>query len=647
LAVSGKLFRPAALVTVLAASTAAHAQHASDDPLAIADDAFGLTLGLESIGLYGPGGIRGFNPQVAGNVRINGLYFDQQGGLSNRVVEGSTIRIGISEIGYPFPAPTGIVDYDLRHTGDGTPTATVVASLGPFEARGLSLDSNVPLIGRELQVPLGASYQISTNTSMATDKGYTSKYSNFGAAPQWSPNDRITVRAIFDWQQSTSARTLPLVFPAGNFVPPLPDGYIGQNWALGASWSENYGALISARLTSHWSLGAGVFRSIADNPEGFSDLYLNTQPNGLADHQVVGYPEQSVASTSGEMRLTGRYVTGTLRHEVIFEARGRDTLATYGGSDVVDVGPAILAQGQQVPEPAFSYGPRTSDRAELWSVGTSYRLQWQGHGDFAAGIQRESYEKVVATPDLPIAHLTDRPLRAYGTAAVTLAQPLTLYGSYTQGLEESGTAPGNAENRGMILPAARTQQSDAGLRFLITPKLKLIAGVFEIEKPYFNLDANNVDRQLGSQRARGLEVSLSGQATEQLNVNVGLLDGKVGIIGSDLRAQGVGPVAFGQPRVTFLLIGDYHFQRWPALSTDVVLFRFGAAPASVDNAFYNPPQTLVNLGSRYHFKILGHPATLRVDYQDVNKENFWNLALNPGFFQFQGPALLGYVTADF
>src|ERR1700751_4959645 len=56
-----------------------YAQHASDDPLATANDAFGLTLGLESIGLYNPGGVRGFNPQSAGNVRIDGLYFDQQG----------------------------------------------------------------------------------------------------------------------------------------------------------------------------------------------------------------------------------------------------------------------------------------------------------------------------------------------------------------------------------------------------------------------------------------------------------------------------------------------------------------------------------------------------------------------------------------
>jgi hypothetical protein len=159
-----KLFRIAIALMALSPLTTVYAQHASDDPLATANDAFGLTLGLETIGLYGPGGVRGFNPRSAGNVRIDGLYFDQQGALSNRVVEGSTIRIGVSEIGYAFPAPTGIVDYDLRHPGNGTPSATVVASVGPFQRHGLSVDGNLPLISSSLQLPMGASLQTTTMT---------------------------------------------------------------------------------------------------------------------------------------------------------------------------------------------------------------------------------------------------------------------------------------------------------------------------------------------------------------------------------------------------------------------------------------------------------------------------------------------------
>jgi iron complex outermembrane receptor protein len=140
--------------------------------------------------------------------------------------EGSTIRIGVSEIGYAFPAPTGIVDYDLRHPRNGTPSATVVASAGPYQAKGLSVDGYLPLISSTLQLPIGASLQTSTNTAAGPDPGYTSTVANVGATPQWKPNDWLTFRGIFDWTQTTHAKTLPFVFTAGDYLPPeTPRGY--------------------------------------------------------------------------------------------------------------------------------------------------------------------------------------------------------------------------------------------------------------------------------------------------------------------------------------------------------------------------------------------------------------------------------------
>ena len=630
-------------------SSTVRAQHASDDPVASANDGFGLTLGLESIGLYGPGFVRGFNPQVAGNVRINGLYFDQQGPLSNRVVEGSTIRIGVSEIGYAFPAPTGIVDYDLRHTGSGTPSATIVASAGPFQARGLSIDGSVPLISRELQLPMGASYQISTQTPGSPNPGYTSTVVNVGATPQWKPNDRLSFRGIFDWTQTTRAKTLPFVLMGGDYLPPeTPRGYYGQNWAEGKSLAENYGGTVVAQLSRDWSFAAGIFRSVADNPISYADLYLDTQPNGAAEQFIVANPDQSTSSTSGEARLTGRFATGSWRQDIVLLARGRDTLALYGGSDVVDLGAARIDQGIQVAEPAFTYSARTRDRTELWSLGMAYRAQWQGRGDFALGIQQESYIKEVASPALPEARLTDRPLRGYGTAALALTDRATAYAGYTQGLEDSGVAPSSAENRGAILPDARTWQADAGIRYMLTPRVKLIAGVFEIEKPYFNLDTGTVDRALGLQRANGLELSVSGEVTKNLKIAAALLWGEVKVIGPDLKAEGVGSAALNQAHLTATLNANYVLPRYPALSADIAILHFGPYPASVDDVAQAPEGTLVALGGRYRFKILGAPATLRVQVQNLTNTYFWNLSFNsPVFFQYQPRAVFGYLTTDF
>ena len=76
-------------LSALGPSMKLRAQHVADNAVVSADDAFGATLGLETTGIYDPGNVRGFSPQAAGNTRIEGLYFDQQGSLSScRLSEG-------------------------------------------------------------------------------------------------------------------------------------------------------------------------------------------------------------------------------------------------------------------------------------------------------------------------------------------------------------------------------------------------------------------------------------------------------------------------------------------------------------------------------------------------------------------------------
>jgi iron complex outermembrane receptor protein len=630
-------------------STAVRAQHASDNPVTAADDAYGLTLGLESVGIYSPGLVRGFNPQVAGNVRIDGLYFDQQGGLSNRVVEGSTIRVGVSEIGYAFPAPTGIVDYDLRHSGGDTPSATIIANVGPYEARGVSIDGSLPLIGRELVLPIGVSQQLSTQTpSYGPYPGYTSRVTSAGATPLWSPNDKITVRAIVDWQQTSAAKTFPLFFTADDFLPPpMPQNYLGQNWAEGRNVTMNLGGLVSAQLTDVWLLNAGVFRSTNDYPVSFADQYTDIQPNGRSEHLVVGYPDQNTSSNSGEVRLTGAFTTGDWRQQLIFIARGRDTKARYGGEDAVDEGPAVIGALVQSPEPDFMYSARTNDHTELWSVGSAYHVRWRKLDEFEIGIQDENYRETVVTPGTPDSEVSAHPLRVYSNAAFALARQWTLYAGYTQGLENSGAAPNSAQNSGAVLPASLTWQVDSGVRYAVTPKLKIVAGVFELQKPYFNLDTNNVDRELGVQQARGIELSVAGEVTEDFHVNVGVLDGRVGITGPDLAAEGVGSVAVGQPRLMYVANANYSLPWWEAASLDVSATHFGTAPESVDDGVFTPAATFMSVGGRYKFTTFGENSTLRLQVQNVLQSKIWSSVYTPGFFQWPGPrTVFAYITTD-
>jgi len=639
----------AAVFATFQAGTA-WAQHASDNPIESADDAFGLTLGLESVGIYNPGSVRGFSPISAGNVRIDGMYFDLQGAPSNRVIEGSTIHVGVSEIGYPFPAPTGIADYNLRNVGDDTPTATIIANVGPFDAWGISIDGSVPLIANQLVLPIGVSTQVSTQSSEdgVFYPGLTSRVTSVGATPQWTPNSKVTVRAIVDWQGTSDAKTVPEFFTAGDFLPPpIAKGYVPQNWAKGQNTTMNLGGLLAAQLSDNWLLRAGIFRSTNDSPVSFADLYTDVEPNGQAEHVVVGFPDQNTSSTSGEMRLTGTYITGDWRHEFIFMARGRDTTANYGGEDAVDLGRVNIGTIVQAPEPDFTYSARAIDQAQLWSVGAAYRVDWKSLGVLEMGIQKEDYRETDNSPGTAESEIAAHPFRAYANSAFAVTPELTLYAGYTQGLENSGVAPNSADNSGAVLPASLTWQVDTGARYAITPKLKIIAGVFELQKPYFNFDTNNVDRQLGVQQARGIELSVAGEVTEDLHVNVGVLDGRVGITGPDLAAEGVGSVAVGQPRIMYVANANYGFPWWKAASLDVSAVHIGTAPESVDNGVYTQPATLLNIGGRYKFTVFGENSTLRLQLQNVLDANLWQQLNTPGVFQWPGPRrVFAYLTTD-
>jgi iron complex outermembrane receptor protein len=93
------------LAALLANSTAAWAQCTGENAVASAQDAFGTSVGNERVGLYSPVAARGFSPMQAGNVRIDGMYFDCQADLSQRLTSGNNVRVGLTAQGYPFGRP--------------------------------------------------------------------------------------------------------------------------------------------------------------------------------------------------------------------------------------------------------------------------------------------------------------------------------------------------------------------------------------------------------------------------------------------------------------------------------------------------------------------------------------------------------------
>ena len=159
---------------------------------------------------------------------------------------------------------------------------------------------------------------------------------------------------------------------------------------------------------------------------------------------------------------------------------------------------------------------------------------------------------------------------------------------------------------------------DAGFRYAITPALRVVAGVFDVRKPYFGLDPALEFRQLGEVRNRGIEASLAGQITPRLNIVLGavLLDATVSGDAVDLGLIGRRPVGTIDRTVTGAL--NWNLPWVKGLSLDVGYEGTSNRIANAANNLVIPARYVASLGGRYRFDLLDKPATFRAQLASVN-----------------------------
>ena len=630
---------------LLACSVEAGAQRAGDNAVTAAEDAFGATLGNESIGLYSSEQVRGFSPVDAGNVRMDGVYFDRQGTVPPALVEGSTIRVGLSALSYPFPAPTGIVDYRLKKAGDER-VISVLGALNAYGAPALELDARLPIVPGRLGLAAGI--------AVAREEYYDgadARYLRAGLVPRWRPSDDVEILPFWSISRGRDEEVAPTILTSGNHLPPRIERrrHFGQSWSDNEYDSRNYGVLGKARFGRDWALSGGVFRSINHQPSGFAELFVGTTPDGRTREKVIADPRQRYASSSGELRLSRSFADGPRLHVLHAALRARRLHNEYGGSaPALDLGERRLGEAQPVPRPsAFAFGPRSHDRVRQWTAGLAYEGRWREVGELNLGLQRSHYEKTIDQPGLPRTASRDDPWLPSASAAVYLSPRLAVYAGHTRGLEESGIAPDDAANRNQALEAIRTRQSDAGLRWKFGDGLSLVAGAFDVRKPYFTTDERNVFGAVGEVRHRGVELSLSGRPSDRWSVVAGAVLMRPRVSGEAVRLGRVGERPIGQAERMLRTDLEYRPAWRPGLSFDLAMSHYGERVASRDGVNRVPAYTLVDLGARYRFRLGDAPASLRLLVANVADTYTWNIYGHNSFGLTDGRRFSAQLTVDF
>lgn len=606
-----------------------------------ASDAFGTSVGDESIGLYSGGNVRGFSAFAAQNVRIEGLYFDNQGPLSDAVRAGSTIQVGISALGYPFPAPTGIVDFSLRRSAQ-KPVVSARAGFGDFFAPFATVDAALPLTGN-LDLNIGAGVEEFIYADAANFW-----FVRYGGVARWRPAEGVELTGFFSRYDYFDEESTPVIFTAGTFLPKriARNRFFGQKWADWAGHSQNFGGM--AKVTrGPWRIGLGLFSSRFTIDTFGANFFANTQEDGSAERQVLLGQDQVTQSYSGELLIERDFAEGPRRHRLLASARFRRVDDDLGGFAFRSLGAGMIGVADAAVEPDVTFGALTRDEIRQEAGALGYAMQWQGLGEINMGVQKTRYRKQVRAPGLAPTATEDSPILWNASAAITAIENVAIYAATTRGLEESGTAPAFAANANLTLPALRTRQVEAGVRWTLAKDVKLIAGLFDVRRPYFELDTDNVFRVLGDVKHQGAEISLTAKPLPGLNLVAGAVLMRPRVTGAAVEQGRLGEKPLGRVGTTLDLRIDYQPPAFDAVSVDLGINYTGDRAARIDNSLFIPERAIIDLGTRYRFKLGRTPAVLRAQIANLTSVFGWNVTGGGGFQYIPSRRFNMSLSADF
>ncbi|MEI6485367.1 MAG: TonB-dependent receptor [Sphingomonadales bacterium] len=630
-----------------AAAVAATGSRSGENAVRQAGDAFGSTIGREVIGIYNQTSVRGFSPIAAGNVRIDGLYFDPVIPPSTRISRTTTIRVGLSALGSPFPSPTGLVDFGFRRPGNSAAGSALLA-VDAWGTMNAEVDATLP-VSANLSFGLGGSLRHESGPDKTRED-------SFGGTliARWQPAPGVTLIPFASLLHQTLDDHRLTVQTATDVLPPLLPRRqrFGPEWVNGKGLDANIGVLGDWQVAPDWLLRTGLFRSSRNREDQMTNLVLGLQPDRTGRQRVIVDPLLAFASISGEVRLTRQIDDGPRRHLIHLAVRGRSGDRRFGGSDTLELGPVQIDTPSVVPRPVNRFSAQQYDHVSQLTGGIAYEGRWLNMGELAAGVQWTDYKKRI---DLPGSNgqaggvqLTQDRLLLYNlTLSANVSDRLVVYAGTVNGLEESGIAPGNAANRNEALPAIRTRQYDAGLRLALTDQIKLVAGVFDISKPYFNLDANNRFDVLGTVVNRGVEASVAGPLTSSLSLVAGgvWLWPKVTSPAGLASATGAKPVGAISQRIE--VSADWRPPFAPGVSFDTRIAYRSSEMATVNNLVAVPPRAVLDIGGRYRFKLAGNNALLRLQVTNLFDKQGYDLRGAGAYGPIPGRLAQAYVTVDF
>jgi iron complex outermembrane receptor protein len=213
-------------------------------------------------------------------------------------------------------------------------------------------------------------------------------------------------------------------------------------------------------------------------------------------------------------------------------------------------------------------------------------------------------------------------------AVVYNVQPtVSVYGSYSEGLEPGGEAPAGSTNVDMVMDPTKSKQYEVGVKADLNADISVSAAIFQIKRANEYVNSSFTYAVAGKQVNRGLELAAQGRATRDLMIGASFtaLQAKAEGTGDyQIEGKRIGNV----PKFKSAIYMDYALPQMPAIKLNAMWIYSGskAFAPNRDIAVLNKEVDgyhVLNLGARYATKFGNTATTFRFGVDNVFNKFYW------------------------
>ncbi|MFO6431372.1 TonB-dependent receptor domain-containing protein [Erythrobacter sp. W302b] len=578
-------------------------------PIGDADNAYGLRVGNEEIGLYDTGSIRGFALDAGANYRLDGAYFAFFAERSGRVDSSAAIQAGPNLFAARFPSPTGVVD--IGTDNEATPRRNLILRGDGF--------GSVEAIGR-IAVPIGGGTIWGVGQLSRLDNWHGGRDAfSYGAVGGAVERGSWQVRggaSLGHYRDMTALAVFPAAAPAD--LPTFrPGDAAAPDWAATEGWELLSWGQIERRLGDGWTARLALaYGTFTTEREAFVFLdRVDASGQGTLGASVFG--ATSGSAMSGEALVERQWDAPHGPARISFAIIGRDQHSDLASADDITLGPARINDRASPADPGPPSGIAATDLIREGRLAASASFPLTRWLLVSGSVQRVHYTKDYTPAGEATPQRTDREWAGHLAATVAVAERLSFYGAWVTGLEESGSAPAIAVNANETLPALRASQREVGAKWKVTLGATLLVSAFDITKGAPGFDTAGRWVLNGTRRHRGIEASLVAPiGPVQVVAGALYLDAAIREAGGS-RAEVV-----GQPRWRGSV--NAQWQATPRLAVDAGAYILGDAPARRDGTTTVPARADLSLGITWALGSTDTAPTLRIAGSNLLDNRGWD-----------------------